>query len=367
MKWLYHQRDKTIGPISESTLHELLACGAIQRETQVCQEGEANWIAFQQAFPEENCHPKIIQEITQVNEPGPRAQPTFSSNLKKKAQVGLQGAKQHSKNGVAHVKRHARQLALKTQVEKLKRIDLREAHYELGKKCFESSILAEELPREFQAIRDLDATIAEKRKTEEAEEEETKMATLKRMGKHAAKSSHAQALTLKRQQLVTQLGQSACTHKGSSSLAGLKLETEAVGSIEAKIQSKAKEAKTLGDQNVGGPKIRIVILAMATCAALFFIFQTTTTLDKEESPSSPSIDATPSIHVKQTRAASPGAFALYMQGYNDPRQGEVAAMMSNRFGEDDQKAIALIVLGAQDRNAGNSIRFHRDTSIIDPD
>jgi len=114
-----------------------------------------------------------------------------------------------AKDGWSSIKSQSKQAALRAQIEKLKNVDLHFAHRSFGEKCFESGIFDDQLGEQFQAIRDLNAKIADKREAEEIVEGETKMHALKRMGKHVAQTSHAQALLLKRQRLFAKLGQSA--------------------------------------------------------------------------------------------------------------------------------------------------------------
>jgi formylglycine-generating enzyme required for sulfatase activity/DNA-directed RNA polymerase subunit RPC12/RpoP len=47
MKWFYlSENNEVIGPVSESALGDLKACGAIENETRICREGTEVWITF---------------------------------------------------------------------------------------------------------------------------------------------------------------------------------------------------------------------------------------------------------------------------------------------------------------------------------
>lgn len=65
----------------------------------------------------------------------------------------------------------------------------------------------------------------------------------------------------------------------------------------------------------------------------------------------------------QKRKANRIAFDLYMQGYDDPIQGEVAESMMKRVSGEKAQACAIIALGGQDRRAGLPPRFELDPSL----
>lgn len=171
-----------------------------------------------------------------------------------------------AKDGWSSIKSQSKQAALRTQIEKLKNVELRMAHHSLGKKCFETGIFDLQFSEQFQAIRNLDATIAEKRSDEEVEDDETKVAALKRMGIHAVKESQAQALLLKRRVLLAELGKSAFLIGGSADLSGIGPERAVIETIETRIRS--KEAETLEIQKAGEGKSRV---PMITIVALLII------------------------------------------------------------------------------------------------
>lgn len=63
------------------------------------------------------------------------------------------------------------------------------------------------------------------------------------------------------------------------------------------------------------------------------------------------------------KKANSGAYNLYMQGYNDPKQGDVAEMMLRRSSGDEAQGYSIIALGAEDRRAGRPPRFELDRSL----
>lgn len=177
-----------------------------------------------------------------------------------------------ARDGWSDIKSQSKQAALRAQIEKLKNVDLRMAHHSLGEKCFESGIFDEQLGEQFEAIRELDATIAGKREAEVVEEDETKMAALKRMGIHAVKASHAQALLVKRQRLLAELGRSAFLLGEGENTSVIGPERESIKSIEARIRD--NEAEALESRKAGEGKSRIpmmtivVLLVMVSAGAI---------------------------------------------------------------------------------------------------
>jgi len=63
------------------------------------------------------------------------------------------------------------------------------------------------------------------------------------------------------------------------------------------------------------------------------------------------------------KKANSGAYNLYMQGYNDPKQGEAAEAMSRRSHGDEAQGYLIIALGGEDRRAGLPPRFELDRSL----
>ena len=55
--------------------------------------------------------------------------------------------------------------------------------------------------------------------------------------------------------------------------------------------------------------------------------------------------------------ATRDAYELYMQGYRDPIQGDIAIELNKRTGGRDSDVWALVIIGADDRRRGLPIRF----------
>lgn len=195
---------------------------------------------------------------------------TFAERLRdgnKIAQKGANVMKQGAIVGWAGLKRRSKQAALKPQIEKLRNIDLRKALHTLGKEAFEQGVLATELVEQFQAIRELDSRISEMREKVESDSEETKMAALKRVSKDTAKASQAQALTLKREYLITELGREIHARKAQMVTQELSDESAAIADIEYRIQDMEGEMLALND----GGKSGMQTLAVAAVIGLLAI------------------------------------------------------------------------------------------------
>ncbi|MBP9225935.1 MAG: DUF4339 domain-containing protein [Verrucomicrobiales bacterium] len=375
MNWYYlTESGEVVGPISEETLKELNATGALKVETQICREGTQEWTSLAEVLgagapggtAEADTEDVPAEDLTAHTGPGESGghpddgqgaskKPSFSDRLKSEASAGW-----------SDIKRTSREASIHAQIEKLKQVDLRIALFALGKMCYESGRLESDLKEQFQEIRELDATIASKLETTDTEADETKMAAFKRMGKDTAKASHAQALTVKRQHLVTEIGRQAYAKMTEECRPGLQAEIAAIEEVEGNILLKEEEARALGVGHAKGWKRITPGIAVAAALALlllaganFGLRMMSSSGDRQsESPSA-------SKSAKTKRKASPSAYSLYMQGYNDPRQGDAAEVLAKRLPDKDMKALAMILLGAEDRRAGLPTRFELDPSLAD--
>lgn len=218
MNWYYlNSSGEVVGPVSEKTLKELASVEMLTPTAQACREGTEEWISLADIF--ESGVPGATEEVeigrisaedltAHIGPEDPSCPPNDGQGASQKLSFSDR-LKSEASAGWSEIKRTSREASIHAQIEKVKQVDLRMALFSLGKKCYESGILASDLNEHFRAIRELDAAIASKMQTSEADADETKMAALKRMGKDTAKASHAQALTVKRQHLVTELGREA--------------------------------------------------------------------------------------------------------------------------------------------------------------
>ncbi|MCB1130488.1 MAG: SEL1-like repeat protein [Verrucomicrobiae bacterium] len=176
--------------------------------------------------------------------------------------------KSGAKDGWSGIKRHSKQAAVMAGIEKLRNVDLRKAYHELGKRCFDSGMFERELADSFAAIRELDVRIAEMREKSAADSGEGTMASLKRMGKDAAKASHAQALVVKREHLITEFGKQAFSQHKSEAAAAFPAESEDIERLIIEIQHREKEAMELRAAGVG---TRIPTLIVAAIPVLIVL------------------------------------------------------------------------------------------------
>ena len=225
-------------------------------------EDSAEATASREIQPEQSSQPETSPE--------PGASHSFAERLRdgyKAAQEGAKFIKKGALVGWAGLKRRSKQAALKVQIEKLRNIDLRKPYHALGKSAFEQGILADQLTERFQAIQDLDAKIAGHREKTSADAGETKMAALIRVSKDTAKSGQAQALTVKREHLITVLGREIHACKEQMSTGDLSDEFSAIDDIENRIRDKEDEVRGLND----GGKSGIQTLAVAAVIGLLVI------------------------------------------------------------------------------------------------
>jgi hypothetical protein len=260
------------------------------------------------------------------------------------------------------IKRYSRRMALSAQIEKLKNIDLRKAHYDLGKVCFEQDLFKEELKNEFKAIKKLDATIAEKKVGEKATAGETLMAMGKRVTKDVAKASHARALSVKRSHLIAALGRAAYPHIGSEPPAGVESEDGAIMSLNEKLEGLEKEVESLRHATSSQtPHIAVIAIALVICGGLFLIFRGKSS-DPEISRSSSNITIADNWdeRIRSENFApitvSVAIYKEYMYGYNNPSAAtlsrELLRQNPSRARTEGGMKDKLIVQGADDRLAG---------------
>jgi TPR repeat protein/pSer/pThr/pTyr-binding forkhead associated (FHA) protein len=106
-------------------------------------------------------------------------------------------------------KRNSQLLSLKAQIEKLTRLDLRQAFHDLGLKCYELKACEGKLAPHYLIIANLEQQIVEKRKGMEASAEVKSIDKLLAVAGNQAKKVGAQALTIKMGGLLLALGKEA--------------------------------------------------------------------------------------------------------------------------------------------------------------
>ena len=79
---------------------------------------------------------------------------------------------------------------------------------------------------------------------------ETKMAALKRVSKDTAKASQAQALTIKRDYLITELGRKIHSRTAQMGAQELSDESAAIADIEHRVRDREDEMQTLTNESI---------------------------------------------------------------------------------------------------------------------
>lgn len=112
----------------------------------------------------------------------------------------------YGKSAIKGTKKGARLAALRTNIEKVKRIDLRQAHSALGRKCYELRMLPEQFATAYLEIEKLEVRIADKRKGVHAAEGAKAGDKLQAFIEDQASKAAGGALGLKLNQLFVELG-----------------------------------------------------------------------------------------------------------------------------------------------------------------
>lgn len=245
---------------------ECPACGSVFVVPEPPEESDGT-IAVEHHSPEP-AEPYGEDAGSTIQQAAPRH--SFGERVKDGSEAMKKGAhilKEGTKVGWSGLKRRSKQAALRAQIEKLRNIDLRKAYHSLGQIAFELEILSGELSEHFHAIQDLDTKIAGLREKGTAEEGETKMATLKRVSKNTAKAGQAQALTVKREHSITELGRAVHTHKDQINAQDLNEKIATITSIERQIQEIEEQIRALDD----GGKSKFQTLAVAATIILLLV------------------------------------------------------------------------------------------------
>ena len=156
----------------------------------------------------------------------PNAEQPGSSMGSKLANLGKAAWQETKKN--SHL------LSLKAQIEKLTRIDLRQAHQQLGRKCYELKLHADHFATSYQEIMALEQRIAGKRKGVHADADAKTMGKIRAAAEDQASKVAAEALNVKLGGLFADVGKAAAAMPDSAELPEDGLS--AVRSTQAKIR-----------------------------------------------------------------------------------------------------------------------------------
>lgn len=125
----------------------------------------------------------------------------------KKAGTGIgKGLLGMAKASAREAGRGAKLAGLKAQIEKVRRIDLHNAHLALGRKACELGVMGDELSSEYAQVRDLETQIAEKRQGSSADGDAGVMAKAKAKAVSAKMHAEAELLERKRNGVLAQVG-----------------------------------------------------------------------------------------------------------------------------------------------------------------
>ena len=145
--------------------------------------------------------------------------------------------------------RGAKLAALKTQMEKLKRMDLVNALATLGAKAHETKALAETFGPQYAEIDGLDESIKTKRAGVEAREDDGFAGKAKAKAISVKMGAEAQALEHKRKNKCVEIGRAIVD--GGSGVDGLAAEIQAVAEVQSRIEELDKQLAAVSEDRTG--------------------------------------------------------------------------------------------------------------------
>lgn len=203
------------------------------------------------------CVFKDSQDSTTNNQGGPAEQdgqtPSSSSLASRLANLG--------KAAVAETKRNARLVAIKSKIEKLKRIDLVHAFHTLGRRAYETRVAVEAHAAQYDQIAALEAKIGAKRAGESLAAEATTMDRITHAAGNTKLKAEAELLSISLRQLFVDLGERLMEHPQNA----LKDETESVRAVTAEIAATEEQFSQLDADRSSGmrrPQWAIVVVSL---------------------------------------------------------------------------------------------------------
>ena len=145
-------------------------------------------------------------------------------------------------------KRNSQLLSLKTKIEKLSRIDLRQAFADLGRRCYELKLNQERLAPHYLEIEALEQRICEKKKGVHAEDGATAMNKLRAVAEDQASKMTAEALTLKLGGMMAEVGKVAAA-SGDATLPSQELLR--VREIETSVEGMRTQIESIEGSSFG--------------------------------------------------------------------------------------------------------------------
>ena len=145
--------------------------------------------------------------------------------------------------------RGAKLAALKTQMEKLKRMDLVNALGTLGAKAHETKALAETFGPQYAEIDGLDESIKTKRAGVEAKDDDGFAGKAKAKAISVKMGAEAQALEHKRKNKCVEIGRAIVD--GGSGVDGLAAEIQVVAEVQSRIEELEKQLAAVSEDRTG--------------------------------------------------------------------------------------------------------------------
>ena len=175
-------------------------------------------------------------------------------------------------------KRNALMTGLRAKIEKLRLVDLNQAHYALGDKCFKNGVLRDRFPSEFETIAALEQSIIQARAGVPVNETATVSEKFERSVSNVGLKTKAEVLALKLKQQLAEFGKSLSGIEDHEYLAS---EQAAVREVSNRIAALGAEYASLSSEHVSLQQLQSrlhslplgkIILLGGTLGVLWFLF-----------------------------------------------------------------------------------------------
>jgi hypothetical protein len=157
-------------------------------------------------------------------------------------------------------KRNAQLASLKTQIEKLKLVDVNKAYYTIGRKAYELKIASDRFGIEYSEIAEIEKTISTKREGVLANADATTMEKVKGVAISAKMGAEAEGLELKLKQRFTKLGHNIIDAGETSDLTS---ELNDLQVVESHIAELEKEYSAISADHSAQAQIRLITSSLA--------------------------------------------------------------------------------------------------------
>ena len=236
--WFYADGDQTFGPVDAPEIERLIQQAVISSSTWMLAEGSENWMLakdspFAAYLGNAPSHPDP-QDQGPANAVATLVQPDLSSHIEDEQPSERLSVKlsQFGSAVLSETKRGARLASIKAVIEKLKRVDLTKAHYELGKKAYELKVDEERFSDRYREISALEETIKTKKVGKAGDKNATMLENFRGVTINAKSVVEAEAFEIRRKQLLVRIGKE---YRPSLVPTAVGEELAAVGVVEAQI------------------------------------------------------------------------------------------------------------------------------------